>query len=1034
MTKTKMIRLKDLVKFQRPDDKLTLNRLREFCKYFDDMTLRLDFDAENKCEYTIRCLDRDYVLRLVLNQGTVTTVCIMEYPNCDLFEPSFETQGGDGLVVKSEGSSTMQDPTTNIEEADPSPASMPQEILTFVDDTATQKASLPEMKSPHSSIMAPGSELRTHTIEDILSRPTKITQQTWSVGQTQNTDIYNVAFPDAIIDASDIIKDKLQNFTYLRADICVRVILNASTFQQGKLLAYFAPFSRVVGTRATLNEHLPGKTAFPSTVLDAATGNSGDLRIPFVSPYTHYNLTTQQGDMGNLKITVLNRLQTLENCTVTVFAWFENIDLGVPTARPNLALASARNISKSSVTTSDKEMLYNLIKKGIIRVKKTANTSGNLEFLTPYKSQCDDELSSLFERLEIKPKFVSQIAEDKEKSQKGLVTETLEHIGGAASGLKNLPVLGDVFKPVEWIANSASKVSALLGLSKPTSVETQSKFQNVPGFGFTHTDGLDQSVMLACKPDNQLQMRGDLFGSNVDEMDINYIAAHSCWFQTFFWPASVDPLVAPTLNEIAVHPGISPFFQGNYEPTLTAFVSAPFRYWRGGLTYKIQAAKTSFHSGRIRIAYVPSGQLAQNYNLDTCYSWVMDLRTSDQIEFTIPYISNTQYKEVTLAGIDGAPNTNSTTGVLVTEVLNALRAPDTVSQTIDLNMWISGASDFQLAIPDFDRYRIGNGTVNSTAPRNELETVTKKTVSVEEAQDLLPKQDTSDKPKRIGKRSIPDEDYDFSSGYESQVLGNFQDQGFNDFSDAAQMFGMKSTDQLTPKTLTIGEDISNVRSLIKRFGKVANGVINRRAAEFYVGNGYFGSQEEREVVPLRYFSWIYRFWRGGIRYKYNFFPEDAFLTKATNPATTQTEATVVRSTDDSPEVTVTGVYNANPLPAIGLLQQNNAGVTTYDRGANFVHRAFVGLNPCVEVTAPYYSNTPILPITAPTGIPLSDINYNATSLAYRGKVMSEDFWDGQSWSEIASDQTRQSVNYYTAAADDFSMGWLVGPPYLKNNT
>lgn len=545
-------------------------------------------------------------------------------------------------------------------------------------------------------------------------------------------------------------------------------------------------------------------------------------------------------------------------------------------------------------------------------------------------------------------------------------------------------------------------------------------------------------------------MRGDLFGSQVDEMDINYIAAHSCWFQTFSWAAAVDPLVFPTLNEIAVHPGICPFANLNYSPTLTAFVSAPFRYWRGGLTYKVQAAKTSFHSGRIRIAYVPSGQLSQNYNLDTCYSWVMDLRTSDQIEFTIPYISNTQYKEVVLADVNAAPNTNSTTGVLVTEVLNALRAPDTVDQSIDINMWISGASDYQLAIPDFDRYRIGNGTPTSTVRQSHLKPKTSRIIPIKEVEREIPAlNSTSEDERRRAeylarmrarreKRDAGEEDYDFSSGYESQVLGNFQDQGFNDFSDAAQMFGMKTTDQLTPKTLTIGEDVQNIRSLIKRFGLRAEGIIDQRYADLYISNGFFGEDEETDVVALDYFSWLYRFFRGGQRYK--FFIEPASLpnkeiTENRRGATTFTSDVEPVRLTDTPYVYVSGVYNANPLPAPGIITLSQTAFSTRPyRGTNFTTAHFPRLNPIVEVTVPYYANTPILPITSEDGTALADINYNAVDLSYLGQEIQDYSFDGAGIVQPTPNaQTRANVKYYTAAADDFSFGWLVGPPYLKNN-
>lgn len=975
--------IKEFYKHKYPEDRSTLNKLRNFCKDFK--ILSHDFvSIENEiATYSIAHNGESYSLRLALNESTVENVYLLIYSGC-----KYRSQVGGS-------NSTMGDPSQTIEQVDPPQATTSQEILAFVDDAATQEASLPVSTTPDHKILAPGAETRTHTIEDILQRPVKITQQKWTTSQTQDTDIYSVAFPDAILDASDIVRDKIQNFTFLRADICVRVIVNASTFQQGKLLAYFAPFSRVVGQRAQLNEHLPAKTAFPGVVVDASTGNTGSLRIPFVSPYTHYNLTTQQGDMGNLQITVLNQLKTLSDCSVTVFAWFENVEISVPTARPNRATVT--NGTQPS-TTSDKAMILKLIKDGVIKVKRDANTE-KLSFLTPYKSQ---------------------MGEDKEKSMKGIVTETLEHVAGVARGGQMLPVIGDVFKPVEWISNSLSKVSALMGLSKPTCVSTQEKFQNVPGFGFTHSDGLDQSLTLACKQDNQLEMRGDLFGSRVDEMDIKYVCSHLNWFDTFNWTTANDPLVNPQIKEIAVHPGICPFIQTNYNPTLLAFTSAPFQFWRGGLRFKLQAAKTAYHSGRLRISFVPSGVLAQNYNLDNAYSWILDLRTSDELEFTIPYISNTQYKKVILAPPSAAPNSSSTTGILVVEVLNQLRAPDTVEQSVELNLWIAGASDYQLAVPDFSRYRIGNGTPTNAPPR------------VDTADpDILVAAGLDKEPLQRKKRALPQpvvsEDYDYSSGYESQVMGAFQDIGFNDMKDAAPMFGMTPVDPLEPKKLTIGEDICNLRSLIKRFGWRISYPVQTRFVRADINLGYFQDAEATSVCAIDYFSWMYRFYRGGIRYKFETSPRGlpSGATYVNNDgAGLEVPTAVYTSTVDDPQLRLNLNVNAEALPSNASVATNQGTPVQPEtwKNTNFTHVTFPRLNPFSEVTAPYYGNTPILPITASTGIALDDIAYNVLTYTYDGNNINDVNWDADSgaWVTTATTETRADINSWIAAADDFS--------------
>jgi len=273
---------------------------------------------------------------------------------------------------------------------------------------------------------------------------------------------------------------------------------------------------------------------------------------------------------------------------------------------------------------------------------------------------------------------------------------------------------------------------------------------------------------------------------------------------------------------------------------------------------------------------------------------------------------------------------------------------------------------------------------------------------------------------------------EYDSGYESQVLGNFQDQGFNDFTPAAEMFTMNKAPDLLPKTICIGEDISNIRQVIKRFGRRANANINKRYASASVSIGFFGkaatSTTTPSFTPIDYYSWIYRFYRGGVRHK--FFIEKQYTQNdmVDDSGTTSVFANA-QSVLDDPVMVSYVQYNATNVPDDTSIDQSDTVPTEADRStqdANFTATQNMTLNPFMEVTVPYYANTHILPVNGEGAIALDDIKYNNVGFLYIGSSISR--WNGTILS--SSSGVRANVKDYVAAADDFSFGWLIGQPTI----
>lgn len=830
-------------------------------------------------------------------------------------------------VLDTNNETKMQPVTELVAPADPVATNEPQQVTQWVDDAAKQSTSLPKPVVPSRDVLAPGMESREHNIIDILERPVKIGSFVWSDTNTFDTEIASYDFPESIITSSTNVADKIDHFTFLRAHVEVRFVVNANTFQAGRLVAYFAPFSKSeeIGNRFDVNNYMSAKTVFPRVVLDAGSGNVGELLIPYVSYYTHYDLARGIGDLGTVRISVLNPLQS-GTADVTVFARFKEISLQIPTAAPNSFSAPARLVNdfkREVFSSSDisNPRFRRAIREAVMKAKNDATTEeryGN-----------DDDLPR------------AQVGESQMRAESGVVTRTLNTVAGISSFAASLPIVGKFAAPVEWISRAGAQVASYFGLSKTGNLVPLNKMVQIPGYGFTNVDGIDNSLVLGSSIENEIGTRFDLFGSGLDEMDITYICQHESYLTSFKWDGSKVP--GDVLFKTVVSPTALAYDDVNppvFRSTAMGYVGSMFRYWRGGLKYKIQVTKTAYHSGRLRISFIPSGNLGLlGYDYNQGYSEIVDLRTSDEIEFTIPFVSNTLWKSCSLERFDNPSSYVSTTGILVVEVINGLRYPDTVTDSLDCNVWVSGADDIQFSIPDFGR----------NAPVRDMPT--------------------------------------------AQVLGQFQDTGFNQaMSNENCMFEAPKTSPVDASATSIGEHVQNLRQVIKRFGVDAlkqsvTDTVALRAVASWFGEPRDSNSPATNVnlCPLDYVSWLFRFYRGGIRYK-------GFVTP-----------TAIGSRFGA--ISDPGVDVAPEPPSVGF-----TGLLTYlnNNAGNYRHYIDTIYNRIIEVSTPFYSNTHI------------------NLLRGRGALP-----------EVYGDRTTRvlftgtgDIDLYRAAADDFSFGWLVGPPKL----
>lgn len=831
-------------------------------------------------------------------------------------------------VITTASPSTMAPVGTPKDPADPSTTVTPQQVTQWVDDAAIQTATLPSHTVPAKEVLSAGVEDRIHTVVDVLERPVKIGTFEWADTDAFDASVFSASFPEDLLSNAPNLVDKINHFTFLRSNVVIRIVVNANTFQCGRLVAYFSPFSSSadIGERTEANDFMSARTVFPRIILDAASGNTGELTIPYVSYFTHYDLSRGLGDLGTVDVRVLNPLQS-GTCTVSVFARFVDNSLEIPTAVPN-------NLGSYS-------SIYNAVRSYAQPISKAMSS----RILSAISESIGKEL----------PK--AQVGEAEKKASSGVISSTLDTLGsGLTTAGAVLPGYGKLLIPVGWIAKAAAGVASFFGYSKSNTMSDLHKYVDIPAWGFTNSDGVDNSVVLGNSLENYIGPRSDLFGSALDEMDVAFIAKHECYLESFKWtlagnPGTVlyDGLVSPGLSSLATEPLTNPPV---YNPTAMGYLSSMFRYWRGGIRFKIQVTKTAYHSGRLRISFIPGGAPGVGgYRVDQGYSEVLDLRTSDELDVTIPFVSNTVWKTCELHTSNGSLlSFTGASGILRVEVLNSLRAPDNVANELFCNVWVSAADDIQFAIPDFAKYMPTNYEPEEEMPR-------------------------------------------------AQVLGQFKDAGFNDMS-APKMFSTSDTPPVEASALAIGEHVCNLRPLLRRFGYVGTYALDESTdpnigAVFSTSNYFSEPAPYGETAtfthfsPVDYISYLYRFFRGGSRFK--------AVTRTSEPGATF--ATIEPASISPPRPFAPVDSNALDIVRTALQQ-----------GSAFVHLLEAAYNRILEVLVPYYSNTHISLVRGASA--LVDNTMDRASLVF------------------FSGPNERVLDIFKSTADDFTFGWLVGPPRL----
>ncbi len=775
-----------------------------------------------------------------------------------------------------------------------------QQIVAFQTGGEMVHAAKPNI-SMDRNMLKTATEDREHGLKDFLGRPIVLFSGSWSTSQAVNTIIPSspLTFPQAIW-AQPMWANKLRGFRFLRATLNFQIQVNASPFDQGRLLAFWSPFDAERGDLRPFYSRT-NWTGYPCVEVDVGNQMTAEMKIPYVSMFSALDQTQPNQPYGLFRLGVLAAFNSANDTSVdiTVYCWLTDVDISIPTDFSAFGMVGQIGVKENN----------NFFIPGMV------GQSGR-----------------------------GAVNEAFSRSKMGLVSGGSKMVGEAARMFANTPGISAVAKPVAWMSDVVGGAASLLGFSKPNSEIAPQTIVNVPGKAFTNYDGLDSSVVLGTTHKNEIEHKPDLFGTDVDEMSIAYIISKWNYFQSFNW-STAAPAKNNALFKLPIHPGICGTdvppgtFTGTwYTPTQLAYVASMFRYWRGGISLRFSAVKNQYYSGRLVFVYYPgvrAGEVIDYTTLDVsnCYKWIWDIRQDSDLELTIPYNANTQYLRVRMhnnadsvsqegLGID------TITGTLVVFVDNQLRGPATVPDNFWITVWVRGASDTTFAAPDCVRY--GPYYAPPTAA-------------------LLPSGFGAKIPFKIRpeskKEPKPKSNYVVPmTGQMLKVESTFdvnQDKVGKANEEGSAMLEVHSKENVSPELYCAGEVINNLRVLTRRFGYDHVWQTNGTGAPnaFTLDPAYFFSNSTTSVRhPLNYLARMYVFYKGSVRYK-------MLVYKAVSSDALLRQHAIVSNSE---------ILSTSPVP-YGTTPANAYSIAA----GRFLHFQFLDINPIVEVTCPFYSNVPM---------------------------------------------------------------------------
>jgi hypothetical protein len=491
-------------------------------------------------------------------------------------------------------------------------------------------------------------EVSTSNIElrNFLSRPVVIKTDTWTIADSA----YGVSTfqPWSLYFNNASIKNKLQNYAFIKCKLHLKIVVNASPFLYGAGYYAYSPLDSLRNNHPGIYQdyHLIPYSQRNGIWVYPHLSQGGEIELPFFYPRNYLDISdsTQFAEMGQvnfIKFTTLRSANggTSSSVNIQVLAWASDVEL------------------------------------------MGATVTGALQ------------------------------SDEGDEYGEGIISKPASAVAAAAYNLQDIPVIGPFATATQIGAGAISRIAKLFGYTNPPSVDNVNNVRVTSAPSLATSEISYPYERLNLDPKTELSVDPRIAGlPPIDEMTISYIAGRPSYIGSITW--STNTAYDTLLANGPVCPSITRYFGTTVKTvymTPIGYIANAFTYWRGDIILTFKVINSKYHRGRLRFSFDPTGTATSNIvntsNMVGCINEIFDISEKNEFEVRIPYtqarpwLESPNYLQMSLQTTGAWTDySNYVNGWFTLRVFNDLTAPIDTSD-VTIMVFVKGADNFELALP-----------------------------------------------------------------------------------------------------------------------------------------------------------------------------------------------------------------------------------------------------------------------------------------------------------------------------------------------
>lgn len=489
-------------------------------------------------------------------------------------------------------------------------------------------------------------------IQEFFARPVRITTITWNESDTVGTNL-STFNPWSLWANNTYVKKKLDNYSWFRGDLNIKIQLTASPFYYGMVKMVYRPLQQFKASTIRLgsgNQHLVLFSQQPHIDLLIGEHDSWNFKAPFILNKNWVNIQSAADivNLGEFRSYVYSQLQSANGVTgtgitLTIYAWVDNVQLSG---------------ASTGFSMQSDEYGEGVVSQPASWIASAATYLEDIPVIGPFATAT-----------RIGANAISAIA--------------------SMFGFTNVPVISDTepYRPEAFPKLASSEI----------------------GFPV-------EKLTLDPKNELSVDPRIIGMNSGVDEMSMAYLSGRESFLTSASWTTSnlVDDMLFYSRvnpNLFTTDDTLSAIYM-----TPMCWVGKAFKDWRGSIIFRFHIISSKYHKGKLKISFDPTGYSGQNLGTVTTssnivHTAIVDIGETTNVEFEVPYQQALQFlilrNTLTTSQKGWAVNSALSTfsaeqdydnGYLTVRVLNPLTAP-VASSNVDVHVYVRAGSDIEYANP-----------------------------------------------------------------------------------------------------------------------------------------------------------------------------------------------------------------------------------------------------------------------------------------------------------------------------------------------